>query len=62
MNIKCDICKKELTQLGALYFSPPNENGSVKKTHICVDCDSYVKSFIESLIESLIDHSIAKQA
>ena len=34
---KCDFCKKELVDYGALLFSPPVKN-SVKKFHICKAC------------------------
>jgi len=40
---KCDICKEELNEYGALMFSPPDEEGNVKKFHICKNC--YVKNF-----------------
>jgi hypothetical protein len=34
----CDMCKKELTDYGALLFSPPNEKSEVKKYHLCKEC------------------------
>lgn len=34
----CDKCGKELTEFGALLFSPPNEDKNVKKFHLCNDC------------------------
>ena len=34
----CDKCGKELVEFGALLFSPPNEDNSVKKFHLCKDC------------------------
>jgi hypothetical protein len=34
----CDKCKKELKEFGALLFSPPNKEGTVKKFHLCQDC------------------------
>jgi hypothetical protein len=37
LKIKCDMCNKELKELGALLFSPPKGN-DVKKYHICVKC------------------------
>ena len=40
INIKCNICGKVLMELGALLFSPPDENSYVKKTHICTKCYS----------------------
>ena len=40
MTIKpiCDICKKELTEFGAILLSPPDNDGHVKKYHICNEC------------------------
>lgn len=35
---KCDKCGKELTEFGAILFSPPNDKSEVKKFHICVNC------------------------
>ena len=34
----CDFCKKELTAFGAILFSPPTKNSTVKKFHVCVSC------------------------
>ena len=34
---KCDFCKKELTDYGALLFSPPKDH-DVKKYHVCKSC------------------------
>lgn len=33
----CDRCKQELTDFGALMFSPP-EGSNVTKYHICKQC------------------------
>lgn len=42
INPKCDVCKKELDDFGALLFSPPlGSNGNVEKKHICKKC--YIK-------------------
>lgn len=35
---KCDRCKKELKEFGALLFSPPNKKNTIKKFHLCVQC------------------------
>jgi len=40
INPKCDKCKKELEDFGALLFSPPNKEGKVEKFHICKNCYS----------------------
>lgn len=42
IKVKCDICKKELTQTGALLFSPPKKN-VVRKYHICRKCFDEIK-------------------
>jgi len=42
INPKCDICKEELEDFGALLFSPP-EDGKVRKTHICKKCYNKLK-------------------
>jgi hypothetical protein len=35
---KCDKCKKELQEFGAILLSPPDEKSQVKKFHICKEC------------------------
>ena len=43
---KCNKCNKELTEFGAILFSPPNESSEVKKFHICVECyNELIKEF-----------------
>ena len=39
---KCDICKEELEEYGALLFSPP-EGEKVIKNHICKRCYNKIK-------------------
>lgn len=34
----CDKCGKELVVFGAILFSPPDEQSTVKKFHICEPC------------------------
>lgn len=34
----CDMCGNELTAFGAILFSPPDQNSTVKKFHVCIDC------------------------
>jgi hypothetical protein len=42
----CDKCKNELTEFGAILFSPPDEKSNVKKWHICKSCyDEMEKEF-----------------
>jgi hypothetical protein len=39
LDLKCDKCGGELKQPGALLFSPPLEDDwTVHKLHLCVDC------------------------
>ncbi len=38
----CDKCKKELSDFGAILFSPPKGH-DVKKFHICKDCYDQIK-------------------
>ena len=38
MIIICDFCCKELAEPGALFFSPPYEDGKTMKFHICKPC------------------------
>lgn len=39
----CDICKKELTEYGALVFSPPDKSNKVTKNHVCKKCYNKIK-------------------
>jgi hypothetical protein len=32
---KCDACRKELKDFGAIVLSPPNKRNSVQKYHLC---------------------------
>ena len=34
----CDVCKKELTDFGAILLSPPDKKGMVRKFHVCKKC------------------------
>jgi hypothetical protein len=38
IQIFCDKCKKPLTSLGGLIFSPPEMVGRVQKFHVCSRC------------------------
>ncbi len=44
---KCDNCKKELNQFGAIVLSPPDKKSFVKKIHLCVNCHKKVLKFIK---------------
>ncbi len=39
---KCDKCKKELKEFGAILLSPPDDNDLVKKFHLCRECYTQV--------------------
>jgi hypothetical protein len=39
----CDYCGSELGEFGALLFSPPVEEGIVRKFHVCVKCYNKIK-------------------
>jgi len=46
----CDKCNKELTEFGAILFSPPNKKNGVKKYHLCVKCcKEIIKTFKKRL-------------
>ncbi len=34
----CDDCGEELLDFGAILLSPPDEDGMVRKFHICKTC------------------------
>jgi ribosomal protein L40E len=38
LKIKCKKCKQQLTEQGALIFSPPETHERVYKFHICMQC------------------------
>lgn len=46
LDIKCDVCKHQITVTAALLFSPPSRN-NVKKFHICQTCYNTVISFLK---------------
>lgn len=35
---KCDKCKKELDDFGAILLSPPDKENKVVKYHLCKKC------------------------
>ncbi len=37
---KCDSCKIELDEFGAILLSPPDKKDSVRKYHLCKKCYS----------------------
>jgi len=42
MDINCDRCGKQLEEMGALLFSPPEDSGRgsmiTVKNHLCTQC------------------------
>lgn len=38
INPKCDKCKEELKEFGAILLSPPDKRNTVKKFHLCKKC------------------------
>lgn len=38
LQVICDNCEKELDELGALLFSPPDKEGFCQKIHLCKKC------------------------
>jgi hypothetical protein len=40
---KCDMCKEELTDYGAILLSPPDKKSKVVKYHICKGCFKKIK-------------------
>jgi len=40
---KCDMCRAELIEFGAILLSPPDEQGMVKKYHVCKKCFESIK-------------------
>lgn len=39
---KCDKCKEELKDFGAILLSPPDKSSKVKKFHLCKKCYSEI--------------------
>jgi hypothetical protein len=35
---RCGKCKKELQEFGAILLSPPKEDNTVEKVHLCRPC------------------------
>jgi len=40
---RCDYCKAELNDYGALLFSPPDKENKTLKIHICKKCYEEIK-------------------
>ena len=48
IKISCEICRQELTELGALMFSPPMDQAKTKvlKTHFCTRCHIRILDYV----------------
>ena len=44
---QCDMCKKELTEFGAIILSPPVEN-QVTKYHVCIACYQKIVKLLDA--------------
>jgi hypothetical protein len=42
----CDMCKNELTVMGAILLSPPDGANKVKKYHLCTSCYKKIEKII----------------
>jgi hypothetical protein len=48
LELKCDKCGRELTEAGALVFSPPKgEAWIVEKYHVCANCWPKLVAFVK---------------
>jgi hypothetical protein len=48
LEIRCDKCRSELHEPGALVFSPPTSQAwQVEKYHLCVDCWSEIERLLK---------------
>jgi len=47
MRVFCECCGDELTEAGALLFSPPSNTNVCVKKHFCFDCFNKIIKFIE---------------
>lgn len=46
INPKCDKCREELKEFGAILLSPPDKKSTVKKFHLCKKCYKNISSEI----------------
>lgn len=44
---KCDKCREELIEFGAILLSLPDENNTVRKFHICKSCYEQMREELE---------------
>lgn len=44
----CDKCGNELTEFGAILFSPPDQKSTVKKFHLCKKCYAKIVTEFDS--------------
>jgi hypothetical protein len=48
----CNACQLELSEPGALLFSPPNMEQEVMKLHLCVKCFEKVMDVLKSWVST----------
>ena len=51
MDIVCDFCGEEMTDLGALLFSPPYQ-GMTWKYHMCKKCYKRMKEEFPAMFDN----------
>lgn len=52
VKVKCEICKRELDQPGAIVISPPDEDGVVQHHNVCKDCyEGYSKEESDTILD-----------
>jgi hypothetical protein len=45
---RCDWCRSELDEPGAILFGPPDADEKVRKRHLCVECYTAIVMTIET--------------
>ncbi len=43
----CNKCENELKEFGGILLSPPDNEGKIKKMHLCKECYEKVKDLLE---------------
>lgn len=46
MIVRCDRCNRQLIVPGAIVLSPPDQEGNVRKRHLCLSCWYDVRGLI----------------
>ncbi len=61
IELKCTRCNKELTESGALVFSPPQEH-CVEKWHLCRNCWVMLRHWLTCTLRNQEDMNVALTA